>query len=179
MNWSVLRERKRLLSSLGYTGLVALVAALGYLTLKIVESPRSEGPEPLSDPAALIEFEGFSARPERVGTEWQLRITLRLRTATTRPLDCQLFLVARGEQAEQKFVGAWPTLTPSGPFSSAGYFRGGSVSSGAPLTLTPSWQKVSGSIPMPNGPTTFHTVTVYVFGNKGEVLLARPFSISH
>lgn len=173
-----MRRHKRLVNSLAYTALVAVVAGLGYLTLKILESPRVEDSGPPPESAGLIELEGFQARPERSGSGWILRVSLRLRAATAHPLDCQVFLVAKGEPESGKLFQVWPTIGPGTPFSAAGHLTSGNVSSGAPLTLTQSWQRIVATIPLPTAGASFHTVTVYVFGPRGEVLLSRPFSVA-
>ncbi|GBD27336.1 hypothetical protein HRbin30_02683 [bacterium HR30] len=172
------RRNKRLLSSLAYAALVGIVAALGYLTLQILESsPHDEEVSPPPDPAALIEFDGFSARFESSNEQRRLRLSVRLRAAAARPLDCQVFFVAKGGRTNGQQFGVWPTFGPGGPFSSAGYFRGGAVSQGAALRLTQTWQRITGEIPLPSTGETFYTVTLYVFGPRGEVLLSRPFDL--
>ncbi|GIW45774.1 MAG: hypothetical protein KatS3mg077_3056 [Candidatus Binatia bacterium] len=173
----VLRHKKWI-SSLAYTLLVASVAGLGYLTLKILEAPRTEESSPPADPAALIEFEGFDARAEKADGGWALRVSLRLRAATAHPLSCQVFFVAKGGRTNGPVLAIWPTPSPGGaPFSPAGHFRGGPVSGGAPIQVTQGWQRVTGLIPISDHPRSFHTVTVYVFGPRGEVLLSRPFDL--
>ncbi len=175
---NTLRRRKRLFSSLAYSALVGVVAALGYFTLQILESaPREEQAPPAADPAALVEFEGFSARYESINEQRRLRVSIRLRAATTKPLDCQVYFVAKGERTNGQQFAVWPTLGPGGPFSSGGHFRGGPISHGAPVHLTQAWQRVSGDMPLPSPGSTFNTVTLYVFGPRGEVFLSRPFNL--
>lgn len=174
----IFRGKKRLSSSLAYAALVGVVAALGYLTLQILgSSSRDEQAPPSPDPAALIEFDSFSARLESSAGERRLRVSIRLRAVTATPLDCHVFFVAKGERTNGQQFGVWPTVEPGGPFSPAGYFRGGTVSGGAAVRLAHGWQRVSGEIPLPGTGGKFHTVTVFVFGPRGEVLLSRPFHL--
>ncbi|MCX8073473.1 MAG: hypothetical protein N3C12_13655 [Candidatus Binatia bacterium] len=155
---------------------MAVVATLGYFTLTILKSPPTEEPLP-PDLAAVIEFEGFSARLESTTQQRTLRVSIRVRNATARPIDAQVFFVAKGDRSNGALLSVWPTLSPSGPFSPAGHIRGGPVSTGTQVRLTQNWQRITGEVPIPAEVRHIHTVTIYIFGPRGEVLLSRPFEL--
>lgn len=169
--------QKRLVGSLAYTALVAVVAALGYLTLRLAhQEPLPEEPLP-ADLGALVEFQNFQARREKTDAGAQIHISIQLRTSASRPIPVQVFFLAKPSSPGSKHFGVWPTVGADGVVTAGGHVRGGSSSSAAELTLTRSWTRLLGAIPEPSPGPRFDTVVVYVVGPRGGVLLARPFAL--
>ncbi|MBP1688486.1 MAG: hypothetical protein H6Q33_4629 [Deltaproteobacteria bacterium] len=171
-------RQTRLLSSLSYAGLVALAAALGYLTFRATQQPRGDGQltEAVVAPPPFIELSGFSARREKTSDAERLNVTLRLRLSTRTPIDCYVYIVARNEHVSPKLWVSWPDEAASA-LTTGGHFRGGSPPSGQAIRLTSSWTRVNATISHPAGRPPFDTVTVYLVGPEGEILLERPFAL--
>jgi hypothetical protein len=171
-----LLTQKWLWESIGYTALVAVVAALGYFTLRLFhrQEPLMDLPSP---PGTLIELQNFQVRRLATTGGAQLQISIQIRTTAARPLPVQLLFVAKPAQGHGKEFGVWPTLDPSGVVTAGGHFRGGLSSPAAQLTLTRNWARVNGTIPEPGGGPRYRTVVVYVVGEHGDTLLSRPFLI--
>ncbi len=171
------RRQKRLLSSLSYAALVALAAALGYLTLRATQ--QGHGGDSLAEgvtPPPLIELSGFSARREKSSDAERLSVAMRLRLSARAPLDCYIYIVARNEHVSPKLWAPWPEEAANA-LTTGGHFRGSSPPSGQSIRLTSSWTRVNATIPHPMGKPPFDTVTVYLVGSQGEILLERPFAI--
>ncbi len=173
-------QRRRLLNSLGYSLLVAVVVALGYLTFTAVSQRRNDAAAPADGgddtTIGLVQFDSFSARLERNTDNERLAVSLRLRLTAPGTLDCFAYVIARNDHVEPKLWGAWPASASEGAITSAGHFRGG-TRSGEPITLGPNWNRLTAAIPHPPGEPAFDTVLVYIVGPKGNVLLARPFTL--
>ncbi|MBI3784584.1 MAG: hypothetical protein HY270_14415 [Deltaproteobacteria bacterium] len=173
---------RRILSSAGYTALVALVAALGYLTFRATNERRSS-PQGAADTVnenetlPLVQFDSFSSRFERSSDGERINVSLRLRSTAPGSLECQVYVVARNDVDSPKVWGVWPSQGPEGAVTAGGHFRG-NTNSGERVTLTSSWVRISAPIVHPLGLPPFETAVVYVVGPKGDVLLARPFSLN-
>ncbi len=170
---------RRLLNSVAYTVLVALAAGLGYLTYEATthrhgQQPGNEAPETV--PMPLIDISNFSARREKSSDAERLSVALRLRLTAPAEVDCFVYVVARNARASPKLWAVWPTEA-AGAITAGGHFRGGTPPTGAPLQLTSGWTRLNATLQHPLGQPPFDTVTVYVVGTKGEVLLERPFAL--
>ena len=124
---------------------------------------------------AGVEFDRFSALRERNPEGEQLRVSLRLRTNEESDLACYVFVVARNDGATPKVWTIWPTQTPGSAITAGGHFHGRDPQSGHSMTLTGSWSRVTATLPYPPSGQPYNTVSVYVVGDDGQVLLARPF----
>lgn len=169
--------QKRLVGSLTYPALVAVVAALGYLTLRLAH--RETVPdEPLpADLGALVEVQNFRARRVETEAGRQIQISVQIRTSANWSIPVQVFFVAKPNSPGAKHYGVWPTLGADGVVTAGGHVRGGRSSSAAETTLTQSWTRLTGIIPEPTSLPRYESVIVYVVGPRGEVLLSRPFSL--
>ncbi len=170
---------RRLLNSVAYTVLVALAAGLGYLTYEATthrhgQQPGSEPPESVTLP--LIDISSFSARREQSSDAERLNVALRLRLTAHAEVDCFVYVVARNTHVSPRLWAVWPTEA-AGAVTAGGHFRGGTPPTGEPMQLTSSWTRLNATLQHPLGQPPFDTVTVYVVGAKGEVLLERPFAL--
>jgi len=171
------RRQKRVLSSVSYAALVALVAALGYLTYRATQ--QRHGRDQLAEavaPPPLIELSGFSARREKSSDAERLTVAMRMRLSTRTPIDCYVYIVARNERVSPRLWVPWPEDAASA-LTTGGHFHGSNPPSGHPMHLTSSWTRLNATIPHPVGKPPFDTVTVYLVGRQGEVLLERPFAL--
>lgn len=171
-------RRRALVSSAAYTMLVALVTALGYLTFRAVSERRQPSDAPAdTETVPLVEFDNFSSRLERSSDSERISISLRLRLTAPSQIETQVYIVARNDRVAPKLWGVWPTQGPEGAITSGGHFRDGNAKTGEPIPLTSSWMRITGAIAHPLGAPPYETVTVYVIGPNGDVLLARPFAL--
>jgi hypothetical protein len=171
---------RRLAGSLTYTGLVAIVATLAYLTFLKTWEKESYGNAPEAageDPVALIDLDSFVSRRERTADAQRLSVTLRLRLTKPGKVDCHVYLVARNDRVTPKRWAVWPPQEAGGVLTAGGHLRGGVPPTGVPLTLVPSWARINGSMEQPPGQPPYETVIVYVVGMDGQILLARPFAV--
>jgi hypothetical protein len=178
---SVSPRARRLLSSVGYAALVAVVTALGYLTYRAVNEHRisdaATEAENVGGSVPVIDVADFSARREKSSDSERLTISLRVRLTERGPLDCYLFVLARNDRTSPKLWAVWPTQGPGGAVTAGGHFRGNHPASGQPIRLTSSWARISATLPHPPELPPFETVMVYVVSPKGVVLLSRPFAL--
>ncbi len=170
-------RRRALLNSLAYTGLVALVAGLAYLTFRAT-TLRQESADigRDNDVVPLVELDNLTSRVERSSDSERIGFSLRLRITAPGRLEAQVFVVARNDRVAPKLWGVWPTQGPSGAITTGGHFRS-EAQSGERLELTQSWTKITGSIAHPLGAPAYESLMVYVVGPKGEVLLSRPYAL--
>jgi len=173
------RRWRSVVNSLLYTGLVALAAALGHLTFRATTSPHNisshdSQTEPARSP--LIELSGFSARREKSSDSERLALSFRLRLTARTPIDSYVYLIARNRQVSPKFWVAWPARAASA-ISTGGHFKGSAPPSGEAVRLTSSWTRVNATVHHPSGRPPFDTVSLYVVGSDGEILLERPFGL--
>lgn len=172
---------RRLISSLAYTALVALVAGSGYLTLNAIRERRqgTDKGNAASEPATapLIELANFAARREKSTDSERLSVTLRLRVTATGTVDCFVYVLARNDHVAPKLWAVWPTQGPGGAVTAGGHFGPNDPTTGQAVTLTTSWVRISATLDHPLGQAPFDTVMVYVVGPNGEILLSRPFAL--
>lgn len=169
---------QRVLNSLAYTALVAVVAGLGYLTFEV--GSRKTAPGPVADepgPEALIDVDAFSTRLVRTTEGERLNMALRLRLTRPGILDCHVYLVARNDRATPKLWAVWPPEAAGSNVTGGGHFRGGATPRGEPISVGAGWTRVAGTVSHPTGRPPFETVVLYVVARNGQVLLARPFPI--
>jgi hypothetical protein len=178
MLFSVPRRWQPVVNSLLYTALVALAAALGHLTFRATTSRQNiqaTDSQTESVSAPLIELSGFSARREKSSDAERLTVSLRLRLTTRAPIDSYVYLVARNEHVSPKLWMVWPSQAATA-VTTGGHFKGSIPPSGEALRLTSSWTRVNATVQHPLGRPPFDTVTLYVVGVDGEILLERPFA---
>lgn len=169
-------------NSLAYTGLVALVAGLGYLTFRAVNEHRHQtesNGEAAAEPSsvALVDFDSFSTRREKSSDAERLSVSLRLRLTAPGTLDSYVYILARNDRVSPRLWAVWPPQGPDGAVTQGGHFRGTTPTTGEPVKLTPSWTRITASVDHPPGQPPFDTVMVYVVSPKGDILLARPFAL--
>ncbi len=177
---SLPRRTHRVLNSVAYTALVALVAGLGYLTLRAVTERRANtlSAEPVSEsPMPLLEFRSFSSRRDWIGDSQRLHVSVRLRLTAPGTIDCYLFVLARNDHVEPKLWALWPADAATVALSAGGHFRASSPTAGQFATLTHSWSRVAAQFDHLPGRPSFDTVVVYVVSPKGEILFERPFAL--
>jgi hypothetical protein len=178
---SLPRRWRRVLNSLAYTGLVALVAALGHLTFQAAGQHRSASDQAsqageVTSPA-LIALDGFVTRQARSSDAESLNVSLRLRLTSEGSLPCHVYLVARNDHATPRLWAVWPPQDGGGMFTGGGYLRAGGAPEGDPIDLTPRWVRINATVDRQPGAPPFETVIVYVVAEDGRILLARPFRL--
>ena len=171
-----------IVSSLAYTGLVALVAGLGYLTFRAASEHRRGGEangEAAAEPSSvsLVDFDSFLTRREKTSDSERLSVSLRLRLTTPGTIDTYIYILARNDHVSPRLWAVWPPQGPNEAVTQGGHFRGTTPTTGTPLKLAPSWTRITASIDHPPGQPPFDTVMVYVVSPKGDILLARPFAL--
>jgi len=172
------RKTRRLLSSLAYTALVAVVAGLGYLTYEVIS--RKQAPTQTSDdpgPGAIIDVDAFTTRLVQTSEGERLNVVLRLRLTRPGTVECHVYFVARNDRVAPKLWAVWPPESARTNVTGGGHFTGGAAPTGQPITLGTSWIRIAGSVAHPAGRPPFETVVLYVVAHNGQVLLARPFSV--
>jgi len=172
---------RRISSSLAYSALVAVVAALGYLTFQAIganRGAREADTESAEVPAPpLIDLDSFAIRQERTSETERLNVSFRVRLTSIGGVDCNVYIVARNDRSTPRLWAVWPPQDEGGAITGGGHLRAGAPPMGAPFTLTSDWTRINGSFDHPPGSPPFETVIIYVVGSKGEILLARPFTI--
>jgi hypothetical protein len=126
---------------------------------------------------AVVKFSRFSAHRERNEEGERLSISLRLRTELDHDLSCYAFVVARNDHVTPRIWSIWPSQAPGAATTAGGHFHGAEPRAGHPVELTDRWQRITATVPHPEGGDRFDTVVVYVLSAEGKVLLARPFSV--
>jgi len=174
-------HRRRLLSSVVYSALVATVAGLGYLTSQVIGERRhgANGVEPSAESVSmpLVDIANFAARHEKSTDGERLAVSLRLRLTAPGSIDCFVFVVARNDHVSPRLWAVWPPEEAGGAVSVGGHFRVSNPTAGYPLKLTQSWTRMSATLSHPVGQPRFETATVYVVSAVGEVLLSHPFTL--
>lgn len=171
------RKTRRLLSSLAYTALVAVVAGLGYLTFEVISRKQAAGPSTDdSGPGATIDVDAFTTRVVQTSEGERLNVALRLRLLRPGTLECHVYLVARNDRVTPKLWAVWPPESAGTNVTGGGHFSGGAAPTGERISLGTGWFRISGSMVHPTGRPPFETVVLYVVARNGQVLLARPFS---
>lgn len=169
---------RRVLNSLAYTALVAVVAGLGYLTFEVGSRKAEPGPAPDEPaPEALIDVDAFSTRIVQTPEGERLTIAVRLRLTRPGTFDCHVYLVARNDRVTPKLWAVWPPQSAGINVTGGGHFSGRAAATGEPLTLGPRWTRIAGAVTHPPGRPPFETVVLYVVTRDGQVLLARPFPV--
>jgi hypothetical protein len=126
---------------------------------------------------AIIKFSRFSAHREQNEEGERLSISLRLRTDLDQELSCYAFVVARNDHVTPHIWSIWPSQAPGAAITAGGHFHGAQPDAGHHVALTGRWQRITATVPHPEGGDRFDTVVVYVVRSDGKVLLARPFSV--
>jgi hypothetical protein len=101
---------------------------------------------------------------------------MRVRLSARTPIDCYVYIVARNERVSPKLSVPWPE-DAANALTTGGHFRSSNPPSGQAIHLTSSWTRLNATIPHPVGGPPFDTVTVYLVGLQGEILLERPFAL--
>lgn len=170
---------RRVLSSLGYTGLIALVVTLAYLTYQTGIEQRQHAESANENSARstlpLVELEGYLPRREKSSDLQRLNVSVRLRLNAPGTLDCWVFVVARNDQVTPKVWAVWPPGATAA-ITAGGHFRGTNPTSGQPVTLSSTATRINASINQPSGEPAFETVMIYVVNEAGEIIVARPYT---
>jgi hypothetical protein len=168
---------RRLLASLAYTALFAVVAGLAYLTFVNLRAPRDYSAAETIDEAHPIELGNFSTRIEKTAKSQRLVVSFKVRVTTPAALDSFVYVAARNDHTTPGVWGVWPRQEPGGAFTQGGHFRSHDPKTGFGVRLVDSWQRVTAPIDQPKGTALFDTVIVYIVATDGEILLARPFAL--
>lgn len=168
---------RRLLASLAYTALVAVVAALAYQTFVNLQARREYSASDTVDEAQPIELGNFSTRIEKTAKSQRLVVSFKVRLTTPTALDSFVYVAARNDHTTPAVWGVWPRQEPGGAFTQGGHFRSHDPKTGYSVRLVDAWQRVTAPIEQPKGTATFDTVIVYIVAADGEILLARPFGL--
>ncbi len=173
--------KKRRWSAAGKLALVPLVLVVAtWLAVRPPNFPTSLGetaPLSKSETGPTIELDRFSTRRERSADGNRLSVYMRLRTNADQGLPCFLFMVARNDHSTPKVWGIWPPQPPGPSVTASGHFHGATPTSGHPMTLSTSWQRITATFPDPVEGGPFDLIVVYIVGEGGGVLLSRPFRI--
>lgn len=176
-SWSP--RARRLLSSFGYTSLIAFVAALGYIAFLAESEERDHAPhaDDTAEHAAvpLIEIDGYLPRQEKSTDMERLNVSVRLRLNAPGTMDSWVVVVARNDHVTPKLWAVWPK-DATAAITAGGHFRGNSPGAGYQATLSSAWTRINASLDHPPGSAPFDTVMIYVANAKGEIVLVRPFS---
>ena len=173
---------RKLLNSIAYSGLVALVTVLGYLTFRAVSEHRhglagngDASAEPEATP--LFEIANFAARQERSADAERLTVSLRVRLTKPGSVDAYVYVLARNDHVSPRLWAVWPTQGAGDVVTSGGHLRTQNPASGEAVTLSPSWTRITATLDHPPGSAPFDTAYVYLVDATGEILLARPFAL--
>jgi hypothetical protein len=171
------REKAGRLVTLGL-GVIAIVALAVYVAerMDFIGALRAAVSAGREQPAT-IKFSRFSAHRERNEEGERLSISLRLRTELDEDFSCYAFVVARNDHVTPRIWSIWPAQAPGAVITAGGHFHGAEPRAGHHVELTDRWQRITATVPHPEGGDRFDTVVVYVLSTDGKVLLARPFSV--
>ena len=172
---STVRRRDQFAAML-LVGLVIVAGGLVLLRRTILDDAPDPGPDPRLQRDAVL-FDRFAARRERSEEDDRLSVSLRLRTSASVSLPCFVFVVARDEQSTPRTWGAWPKAAEGPAVSAGGHFHGATPTTGYPVTLSDTWERVTATIPEPTTGGSFDTVIIYVVDPGGRILLSRPFHV--
>jgi hypothetical protein len=175
------RSRK-LLNSIAYSALVALVTVLGYLTFRAVSERRhaaagSEEATTEPETTPLFDIANFAARQERSADAERLTVSVRVRLTKPGSIDAYVYVLARNDHVSPHLWAVWPTQGPGGDVTAGGHLRTQNPASGEAVNLSPSWTRITATLDHPPGRPPFDTVYVYLVDPNGEILLARPFAL--
>lgn len=159
---------------------IALLVVLSLLAAGVYQlrqrPPDDSGESAGAAPLAPVELDRFSARLEKANDEERLTVTLLLRSTGAEPLECFVFVVARAERGAPRPWAIWPAESPGMAISAGGHFHAAHPASGYPLSLGRDWERIDAVLPRTPGQAPFDSVSVYVVGANGNVLLERPFA---
>lgn len=159
---------------------IALVVILGILAAGVYQLRRHDTDDTAESagtaPLAPVEIDRFSARLEKSNEEERLTVSLRLRATGSEPLECFVFVVARAERGSPRQWAIWPAESPGMAISAGGHFHAAHPASGYPLSLARGWERIDAVLPHAADQPPFDSVSVYVVGANGNVLLERPFA---
>jgi len=168
---------RRLLASLAYTSLAAVVALLAYLTFANLKQRDVEPSNDAVEQIQPIQLGNFSTRIEKTAKSQRLVVTFKLRLTTAVSMDAFVYIAARNDHSEPGVWGVWPPQEPGGAFTKGGHFRSHDPTTGHAIRLMDSWQRVTAPIEQPARTAPFDTVIVYLVATDGQILLARPFAL--
>jgi hypothetical protein len=173
---------RKLLNSVAYSALVALVTVLGYLTFRAVSEHRhsaagSGDTTDESETTPLFEIANFAARQERSTDAERLTVSLRVRLTKPGSVDAYVYVLARNDHVSPRLWAVWPTQGPGGVVTAGGHLRTQNPASGEAVKLSPSWTRITATLDHPPGRPPFDTAYVYLVDPDGEILLARPFAL--
>lgn len=168
---------RRLLASLAYTSLAAVVAALAYLTFANLQAARDGTESEIVDPMQPIELGSFSTRVEKTAKAQRLVVSFKVKLSTAESMSAFVYVAARNDHSEPAVWGVWPSQEGGGAFTAGGHFRSHEPTTGHAIRLVGSWQRITAPIEQPRPTPTFDTVIVYIVAADGEILLARPFAL--
>lgn len=170
-------ERRRRIAIVGLSAVIVVtMASYAAVRMDLVGDVRA-AISAVRGPPSIIKFSRFSAHREQTDDGERLSISLRLRTELDRDLSCYAFVVARNDHVTPHIWSIWPAQAPGAAITAGGHFHGAQPSAGFPVELTGRWQRITGTVPHPDGGDRFDTVVIYVVSADGKVLLARPFSV--
>jgi len=159
---------------------VALLVVLSLLAAGVYQLRQPQTDDAVESagaaPLAPVELDRFSARLEKANDEERLSVSLRLRATGAEPLECFVFVVARTERGAPRSWAIWPAESPGMAISAGGQFHAAHPASGYPLSLGRGWERIDAVLPRTAEQPPFDSVSVYVVGPNGNVLLARPFA---
>jgi hypothetical protein len=173
---------RKLLNSIAYSALVALVTVLGYLTFRAVSERRhgaAGSGEATSEPETtpLFDIANFAARQERSTDAERLTVSLRVRLTKPGSVDAYVYVLAHNDHVSPRVWAVWPTQGPGGVVTAGGHLRTQNPASGEAVKLSSSWTRITATLDHPPGRPPFDTVYVYLVDPNGEILLARPFAL--
>jgi hypothetical protein len=172
---SDLRRRDRLAAAVLIVLLVAVGVAL-FLRRSLPDAADEQARAARLLRDAVL-FDRFSARRERSDDGDRLSVSLRLRTSASVSLPCFVFVLARNDAVSPKLWAIWPPQAPGPAVTAGGHFHGATPTTGAAMTLTDAWERVTATFPTAASGVPFETVLVYVVDPAGRILLARPFHV--
>lgn len=164
------------MTSVAYTALVAVVAALAYMSFVNVQVRRDQELSEAPEQSQPIELGSFSTRIEKTAESERLVVSFKARLTAGSSLDVHVYVAARNDHSTPQVWAVWPPQPPNGAFTQGGHFRSHDPTTGHAVTLIDSWQRITAPIAKAKQAVSFDTVIVYVVAADGEILLARPFA---
>lgn len=170
---------RRAANSAAFTTLLVVVLVLGYLafTRVLQRSPATTATSTETDAEPVIEVDRFTARQERSGDGERLSVSVRLRTTLPEAISGFVFVVARNDHVTPHIWAIWPAQSGPAVITTGGHFHGANPTSGQPMALSKSWDRITAVLPHEPGQAAFDAVTIYFVSPEGQILLSRPFGL--